>query len=129
MGLAKLAGKPMMNLFVAEDLARELEAGGDAAFNDYAREFLTATYGAAAAVAIDHTIVHPWGTDPLTMGSYSAAKVGKVAARGTLAEPLDNRLYFAGEALSVNAHSSLHGAFLTGQNAATSIADQLSAPL
>jgi monoamine oxidase len=127
MALAKLAGTPMMNLFVAEDLARELEAGGNAAFNDYARGFLTATYGAAAAAAIEHTVVHPWGTDPLTMGSYSAAKVGKVAARATLAEPLDDRLYFAGEAISTNAHSSLHGAYQTGQSAAKSIADQVSA--
>ena len=62
------------------------------------------------------------------MGSYSAAKVGKVAARATLAEPLDDRLYFAGEAISTTSHSSLHGAYLTGQSAATGIADQLSAP-
>jgi monoamine oxidase len=63
------------------------------------------------------------------MGSYSAAKVGKVGARATLAEPLDNRLYFAGEAISMEAHSSLHGAFLTGQNAATSIVEHLGLPL
>ncbi len=100
MGLAKLAGQPMMNLFVANDLAHELEAGGDEAFNAYAHEFLTATLGADAAAAIDRTHIIAWGTDPLTMGSYSAARVGKVAARATLAEPLDDRLYFAGEAIS-----------------------------
>lgn len=118
MGLAKLAGQPMMNLFFAEDLARDLEAGGTAAQEAYAREFLTDTYGSKAAAAIERTIIHPWGSDPLTLGSYSAAKVGKVGARVTLAEPIDNRLYFAGEAISTNAHSSLHGAFLTGQGAA-----------
>ena len=68
-----------------------------------------------------------WGSDPLTMGSYSAARVGKVGARATLAEPLDDRLYFAGEAISTNAHSSLHGAYLTGQSAAKSIVDHLGA--
>jgi monoamine oxidase len=125
MGLAKLAGAPMMNLFVAEELARELEAGGPAAFDAYAREFLTDTFGAAAAAAVDRTIVHPWGTDPLTMGSYSAARVGKVAARTTLAQPIDDRLYFAGEAITTTAHSSLHGAYLTGQAAAKSIAGHL----
>ena len=127
MGLARLAGQPMMNLFFAEELARELEAGGSAACEAYAREFLTDTYGSAAAAAIERTAIHPWGSDPLTMGSYSAAKVGKVAARATLAEPIDNRLFFAGEAVSTNAHSSLHGAYLTGQQAAASIAEHLSA--
>jgi monoamine oxidase len=129
MGLTRLAGQPMMNLFVGGDLARELEAGGEAAVEAYAQEFVTATYGSAAAAAIERTIVHPWGSDPLTMGSYSAAKVGKVGARATLAEPLDNWLYFAGEAISMEAHSSLHGAFLTGQSAATSIGDHLGLPL
>lgn len=128
MGLARLAGKPMMNLFFAEDLARELEAGGAAACDAFAREFLTDTFGSSAAAAIDRTIIHPWGTDPLTRGSYSAARVGKVGARATLAEPIDNRLYFAGEAISTTAHSSLHGAYLTGQHAATTIADQISPP-
>lgn len=128
MGLVKLAGKPMMNLFVAGDLAHELEKGGEQAFTAYAREFLTATYGSAAAAAIDRTVIHPWGTDPLTMGSYSAARVGKVAARRTLAEPIDNRLHFAGEAISVDCHSSLHGAYVTGQGAAQAIVDALSPP-
>src|SRR4051812_7352458 len=35
MGLAKLAGKPMMNVFAANDLARSLEADGDAAFEAF----------------------------------------------------------------------------------------------
>ena len=118
----------MMNLIVAEDLAHELEAGGATAVDAYAREFVTDTFGAAAAAAIDRTITHRWATDPLAMGSYSAARVGKVGARATLATPLDNRLYFAGEAISTYAHSSLHGAYLTGQTAATSIFDHLSAP-
>src|SRR5262249_43096464 len=42
MGLARLAGTPMMNLIVGGDLAVELEAGGIPAFRAYAEEFLTA---------------------------------------------------------------------------------------
>jgi monoamine oxidase len=127
MGAAKFAGQPMMNLIVADELAHGLEAGGDPAIMAFAQEFLTDTFGADAAKAIDRTIMHPWGIDPLTMGSYSSARVGKVGARATLAQPLDNRLFFAGEAISMYAHSSLHGAYLTGQEAATSIAEQLGA--
>ena len=127
MALAGLAGQPMMNLFFADDLAHELEAGGQAAQEAFAREFLADTYGADAAKAMERTIIHPWGTDPWTMGSYSAAKVGKAGARATLAQPIEDRLYFAGEAVSTYAHSSLHGAYLTGQQAALQIADHLMA--
>ena len=127
MALARLANQPMMNLFFADDLARDLEAGGSAAQEAFAREFLTDTYGAEAAKAIARTVIHPWGSDPWTMGSYSAARVGKVGARATLALPIDDRLYFAGEAVSTNAHSSLHGAYLTGQSAALQIAERLTA--
>ena len=129
MALARLADQPMMNLFFADDLARELEAGGEAAQEAFAREFLTDSYGADAAKAIERTIIHPWGTDPWAMGSYSAARVGKVGARATLAQSIDDRLYFAGEAVSTNAHSSLHGAFLTGQRAARQIADRYTTTL
>lgn len=125
MALAGLAGQPMMNLFFADDLAHELEAGGQAAQEAFAREFLADTYGSDAAKAMERTIIHPWGTDPWTMGSYSAAKVGKAGARATLAQPIEDRLYFAGEAVSTYAHSSLHGAYLTGQQAALQIADHL----
>jgi hypothetical protein len=55
--------------------------------------------------------------------------VGKVAARATLAELSEDRLYFAGETVSTNALSSLHGAYLTGQNAVTSIFENLSGVL
>ena len=127
MALARLANQPMMNLFFADDLARDLEAGGSAAQEAFAREFLTDTYGAEAAKAIARTVIHPWGSDPWTMGSYSAARVGKVGARATLALPIDDRLYFAGEAVSTNAYSSLHGAYLTGQSAALQIAERLTA--
>jgi monoamine oxidase len=67
------------------------------------------------------TIVHPWGTDEWTMGSYSAALPGKAGARTTLAQPIDHRIYFAGEAISVDSHSALHGAYLTAQKAAADI--------
>src|SRR5581483_4852128 len=113
MGLARLAGTPMMNLIVGGDLAVELEAGGVPAFRAYAEEFLTATYDASVAAAIDRLVVHPWGTDEWTMGSYSAALPGKASARTTLATPIDDRVFFAGEAVSSTAHSSLHGAYVT----------------
>jgi hypothetical protein len=57
---------------------------------DLAHEFVVTGSGAEAAGAIDRTLVHPWGTDPLAKGSYSSVTVGKVSARTKLAAPLDD---------------------------------------
>jgi monoamine oxidase len=94
---------------------------------DLAHEFVVAGSGAEAAGAIDRTLVHPWGTDPLAKGSYSSVTVGRVSARTTLAAPLDDQRYFAGQAISTTAQSALHGAYLTSQRAAANIFEHLAA--
>jgi monoamine oxidase len=129
MALAGMAAKPnMMNLLVGGELASDLEAGGEQAFLDYSKQFLTDTFDASVASAVDKIVVHPWGQDLFTMGSYSSALPGKAGARVTLQTPIDNRIFFAGEAVSSVAHSSLHGAYLTGQQAAAAIGAHLNQP-
>jgi monoamine oxidase len=118
MGVAKLAGKPMMNLLVGGDLARTLEEGGKPAFQNYAEFFLRETFQIDKA-KIAKVDVHPWGTDEFSRGSYSAALPGMASYRKTLQSPIDNRILFAGEAVSSTAHSSLHGAWMTGLDAAS----------
>ena len=55
-------------------------------------------------------------------GAYSAAKPGQAQQRARLAEPLDKRLFFAGEATSLDAFSSAHGAYQTGIETARAVA-------
>jgi monoamine oxidase len=62
--------------------------------------------------------MHLWGIDPLSKGSYSYALPGKADCRGMLAAPVDDRLFFAGEACSPTDFSTAHGAYLTGIAAA-----------
>jgi monoamine oxidase len=65
--------------------------------------------------------VHRWGADPFARGSYSFALPGKADERATLARPVDDRLFFAGEACSRSDYSTAHGAFLTGVAAADQV--------
>ena len=125
LALAKMAGAPMMNLIVADDQARELEAGGDAAIDAYAHEFVTDTFGAEAAAGIDRTISSAWEMDPLTMGSYSAARVGKVGARATLADRSTTGCISPAKRSRRMAHSSLHGAYLTARARRRASSDHL----
>jgi monoamine oxidase len=41
-----------------------------------------------------------------------------VEARATLAKPLEDRIFFAGEATSGDHYATAHGAFTSGQRAA-----------
>lgn len=59
-----------------------------------------------------------WLRDPWARGSYSYALPGHAEDRAILAAPVDNRLFFAGEACSPNFFSTAHGAYLTGIAAA-----------
>lgn len=60
-----------------------------------------------------------WWTDQYSRGSYSFTAVGSGESdREALAEPIDDRLWFAGEAQHPTMHSTVHGAWMSGKTAA-----------
>jgi monoamine oxidase len=65
--------------------------------------------------------LHRWAADPFALGSYSYARPGSADCRATLAAPVDNRLFFAGEACSVHDFSTAHGGWHTGIAAAEQV--------
>ena len=71
------------------------------------------------------TVTH-WEKDVFSRGSYSFAKVGSDVEQeaDALATP-EGRLFFAGEACSATNMQCVHGAFLSGEEAATSILEAL----
>jgi monoamine oxidase len=111
-------GRPQIEVYFAATLAAELEAAGEAAFLDFAVAELVGLLGSDFARRIRPLHLHRWGIDPLSRGSYSYALPGKADCRAMLAAPVDDRLFFAGEACSTNDYSTAHGAYLTGVVAA-----------
>jgi monoamine oxidase len=66
---------------------------------------------------------HDWYHDPLSLGAYSYTPAGCFEARSILATPIEQTLYFAGEATNTTgAHGTVHGAVETGLLAARQIA-------
>ena len=60
-----------------------------------------------------------WSRDPWSLGAYTYSPVGIGTSRADLAAPLDNTLFFAGEATVTNGHiATVHGAIETGWRAA-----------
>jgi monoamine oxidase len=113
--------RPQIEVYFGGGLAHELERSGEAAFFDFAVSELGALFGSTFARRLKPIHVHRWGLDPFSLGSYSFALPGASDCRVTLAEPVDNRLFFAGEACSVNDFSTAHGAWRTGVAAAEQV--------
>ena len=114
-------GRPQIEAYFGGKLAHDLETGGEDAFFDFAVAELTALLGTAFARRICPSHVHRWGIDTFSGGSYSFALPGCDDCRRALAETVDDRLFFAGEACSSGDFSTAHGAFLTGKAAADQV--------
>ncbi len=70
---------------------------------------------------------HNWSVDPFARGAYSYVPVNGVAARELLAQPVENTLYFSGEATETNGHgATVHGAIASGKRAARQILEERS---
>lgn len=65
---------------------------------------------------------HNWTKDPFSLGAYSYIPVGGLHAQAELSEPIENTIYFAGEAASTTGHhGTVHGAIQSGLRAAQMI--------
>jgi monoamine oxidase len=114
-------GRPMIEAYFGGSNAADLEASGEEAFFDFAKSELTGLFGSAFARRIAPLALHCWRQDPFARGSYSCALPGHADDRTKLATPIDDRLFFAGEACSVHDFSTAHGALRTGLVAAEAV--------
>ncbi len=122
--LQPVTGEPIVVGFATGAEARRLEGLDDDAV---VSEALTA-YRAVVAESNQRpsaTVVTRWGLDLLARGAYSFLAVGSSPEdRAALAEPLGPRLTLAGEATSLRFPSTVHGAWLSGIDAAERLLDQ-----
>ena len=111
-------GQPVVECFYGGRAARLLEREGEAAACAFAADELAALLGSAIRARLRPLACCFWGRERWIAGSYSHALPGRRAARATLAEPVEDRLFFAGEACSAQDFTTAHGAHDTGAAAA-----------
>jgi monoamine oxidase len=111
-------GRPIIEGYFGGELARELEREGNGAFAQFAVDQIAGLLGNGFRKRLHPLAASNWTRDPFSRGSYSYAKVGHAGARAVLAAPVDDRLFFAGEACSAHDFSTAHGAYRTGVDAA-----------
>ncbi len=113
--------QPILLGFSAGTYATQLERRSDTEIIRSAMGVLRTIYGSRIPNPKDYLITR-WQADPFAVGSYSYLATGSSNAdRTTLAEPVGDRLFFAGEATSADYASTVHGALLSGQRVAEQI--------
>jgi monoamine oxidase len=111
-------GRPLLVLHVAGRVGRALEVQGEAAMREAGLEIAAHAFGSDLRRRVRKVEVTRWGSDPWSRGSYSVCRPGQAHARKTLAEPVGDRLLFAGEHTSSDSFGTVHGAHLSGEAAA-----------
>lgn len=118
--LACPAGHPVVVAFVGGAKSIELEKGSDEDARAYALQYLT-TIPDFADIGdhIDSVHFTRWHQDPFARGAYSTPVVGAADAREKAFEPVDDKLFFAGEACAHGGwETHVYGAYETGMRAA-----------
>ena len=110
---------PVIECFFGDGCAAALEEEGAA--EAFAIEELVALLGSDWRARLTPAGASRWRHEPFIHGSYSHATIGHAGQRQVLAEPVDGRLFFAGEACHATDFSTAHGAYETGIAAAAAI--------
>jgi monoamine oxidase len=72
---------------------------------------------------LEASYIHDWHDDAFSRGAYSYVPVNGLEAQQVLSQPLDNKLFFAGEATCAGHVGTVHGAIQSGQRAAREVLD------
>ena len=111
--------------FIGGRFGWDLSAEGPDAVVDFALGELVETLGSRAR---DHFVrgrATRWADNPWTLGAYAAATPGHYGARGELARPVADRIFFAGEAVAMPWVQLCGGAYLSGEAVAREVASAI----
>ena len=111
-------GQAAIEGYFGGSFAQELEDAGPGAFAAQSIDEIAALLGNDFRRKLKPLAESRWAHDPFARGSYSHALPGHAGDRAILAAPVDERLFFAGEATSPNFFSTAHGARDSGERAA-----------
>jgi Flavin containing amine oxidoreductase len=112
-------------LDVGGRFGRELAAEGGPAMIAFAGDWLANLFGADIKKAIKRTNATQWNQEPFVLGAFSAAAPGGQPSRRILAEPLGNKIWFAGEAVHETLWGTVGGAWESGERTAETVLRRL----
>ena len=121
MNYYKFSKLPILLVFNAGKQAEQFEQLSDQHIIDNIMQELRIMYGKDIPEPTSHVITR-WHNDPYALGSYSHLSPGvSIDNYQIMGKPVNNRLFFAGEATSLTDPATVHGAYLSGIRAAIEV--------
>jgi monoamine oxidase len=116
-----VVGAPVLLCFNAASYARHLESLSDPEIVTEAMAFIRRIWPSAPDPSA--SLITRWGADPFARGAYSHLAPGATPLDyDSMAAPVGNRLFFAGEGTDSSYAATVHGAYLSGLREARRIA-------
>ncbi len=117
----KSHGKPILVMLLGASLGREAETWSEEEVSAYATTVVRDVFGADAP-APEHISRTAWSTDPFALGSYTCIGVDASSKDiATLAEPVGDKVFFAGEGTNNYHWGCVHSAYESGLREAARI--------
>jgi monoamine oxidase len=110
-----VGGGELATAYIGGQFSRDLAISGEAAQIDWASQHLRGMLGNSVLDAVIGACATPFDREQWIDGGNSYCRSGTGNQRPMLAEPIDNRVYFAGEACSINSPGVVHGAWESGR--------------
>lgn len=111
-------GRDIASIYMGGPLSAELEAAGKDAQIAAGIEAMKSAFGNGIEKAFGGRGASAWGLEPSILGAYGAARPGEANLRADLAKPVEDRIFFCGEATHPHFFSTCHGAWMSGERAA-----------
>jgi monoamine oxidase len=121
---------PLLTAWIAGPKAARLSMSETPDIVRHALESLSTVFGGRpqSEFELEAAYLHNWQTDPFARGAYSYIAVGGGDARRILAAPLEDTLFFAGEATDTQDEAAtVTGALQSGERAAREVNERLKA--
>ena len=111
-------GRDIVSIYMGGPISAELEAAGEDVAVEAGRQAMIDAFGTAIGGHLGVSAASAWGREPSILGAYGAARPGEANLRADLAKPVENGIFFCGEATHPHFFSTCHGAWMTGERAA-----------
>jgi len=114
MDLSHATGRPILVTIVAANNAKRFEEETKEETMERCVKTLVLLFGEVAQRPVNYEVTN-WGEDRFALGSYSyIARGSTIEDMEALAKPVNDSLFFAGEATNPQYPASVHGAYLSG---------------
>jgi len=112
--------------FLIDNEARKMEKMSNSEITEAVVEDLRNMFGYDKVPPPTKVLVTRWGSDEYSLGSYSFQKFGsKKSSRKDLGRPINDCIWFAGEATDTRFPGTTHGALLSGKRMGLAVAWEL----